>query len=158
MTKRVCGYSSLSYDERLRLLHLPTLSCRRQYFDLVEIYKIIHLYSFTTLKCKFFNRSSRGHSFRIWQDRFKRNTRKSALFIRAARHWNMLLSSIVDAKTLSSFKYKLRQHLNVWNSSNVACIRVFVKILFDWGTVLPYVKIFLCTPQAKKYVVLKCLQ
>jgi hypothetical protein len=113
VTKRVCGYSSLSYDERLRLLHLPTLSCRRQYFDLVEIYKIIHSYSFTTLKCKFLNRSSRGHSFRIWQDRFKRNTRKSALIIRAARHWNMLPSSIVDAKTLSSFKYKLRQHLNV---------------------------------------------
>jgi hypothetical protein len=113
VTKRINGYSFMSYTERLTALRLPTLSSRREYFDLLEIYKIIRGLTFTSFPVTFTNHSSRGHSFRLRESKFKRNIRKSALFTRAVRQWNLLPSHIVGSITLSSFKLKLQQHLNV---------------------------------------------
>ena len=42
VTKCIRGFSDLSYPERLRQLNLPTLQTRRQYFDMLECYKIVH--------------------------------------------------------------------------------------------------------------------
>jgi ribonucleases P/MRP protein subunit RPP40 len=113
VTKRIAGYSSLRYEDRLTSLHLSTLSCRRQYLDLVEIYKVIHGYSFSTIQYLFLNSNTRGHSFRLREDMFRLNMRKFALFTRAVRLWNSLPSNIVAAKSFGSFKYKLRVHLHV---------------------------------------------
>ena len=42
ITKRIKSIQRLTYEERLRLLKLPTLEKRRIYFDLLESYKIVH--------------------------------------------------------------------------------------------------------------------
>ena len=41
-TKRLFGFSKLSYNERLISLDLDTLECRRLIYDLILCYKMIH--------------------------------------------------------------------------------------------------------------------
>ena len=41
-TKHLCGMRKLSYGQRIRVLGTCTLSSRRNYLDLVELYKIMH--------------------------------------------------------------------------------------------------------------------
>ena len=113
VTKRLYGYSQLSYDERLNSLKLPKLSARRQYFDLVEVYKIIHGISFVgKISYTFLNRRTRGHQWRIKPMKFTRNVRKTALLIRAANSWNLLPASVAEATSLSQFKTRLRHYLS----------------------------------------------
>ena len=40
-TKQVPGLSSLSYEERLKLLKLPTLAYRRTRGDMIQVYKML---------------------------------------------------------------------------------------------------------------------
>lgn len=113
ITKRIIGYSLMSYDDRLSALKLPCLSNRREYFDLVEMYKVINGLTFVTSRrnFSFLKRGTRGHSSRIRQEKFKQNVRKSALFIRAVNRWNSLPSTVVEAKNVISFKTSLRKLL-----------------------------------------------
>ena len=41
-TKKIFGLKSLSYEERLKALKLPSLTYRRMRGDLIETYKILH--------------------------------------------------------------------------------------------------------------------
>ena len=40
-SKQIQGLSSLSYEDRLRKLKLPTLAYRRSCGDMIELYKIL---------------------------------------------------------------------------------------------------------------------
>ena len=115
VTKRISGCSSLTYDERLKALKLPRLNTRREYFDLLEMYKVIHGFSHvsTNIKMQFQKRLSRGHAFRIRPCKFKRNVRKTALFVRTVNQWNALPASMIETNKLSSFKSSLRTQMCV---------------------------------------------
>jgi hypothetical protein len=115
VTKRINGYSKLPYEERLRIRRLPMLCTRREYFDLVEIYKIIHGLSLVDkrIKVSFLSCTTRGHSFRMRQTKFRRNTRKAALLVRTINRWNVLPENVVDARSLSQFKTRLRSYLSI---------------------------------------------
>ena len=106
-------YSNLSYSDRLSALNLPSLCTRREYFDLVEVYKILHGLTIVgdQIKLEFCQNSTRGHTLRLRQPPYKRNIRQSALFTRIVLRWNALPQSIVDAKTFTLFKSRLRHHL-----------------------------------------------
>ncbi|MDE1816823.1 MAG: reverse transcriptase family protein, partial [Thaumarchaeota archaeon] len=113
VTKRISGYSLLSYEERMSSLRLPRLSSRREYFDLVEMYKVMNGLTFVDGKRvpSYLRRGTRGHSMRIRPEKFKCNVRKSALFVRAVNQWNTLPSAVVEANSLSLFKCNLRKSL-----------------------------------------------
>jgi Reverse transcriptase (RNA-dependent DNA polymerase) len=115
ITKRILKYSNASYDERLRILHIPSLEARRKYFDLVEIYKVVNKLSFVdnNLSYSFVNRPSRGHVFRIRCCKYTRNVRKFALFVRAINAWNIIPSYIVNETQLPVFKRLLCTYLNL---------------------------------------------
>jgi len=67
-TKRLRGMSSMTYDDRLKLLGLERLELRRLHTDLITCYKIINnlvavqfdsLFKFAT------NTNTRGHSLKL---------------------------------------------------------------------------------------------
>jgi len=117
VTKRLTNYSLLSYEERLLELKLPSLKIRRDYFDLLEMYKIIKKLSYAghNIDISFLNRLSRGHAFRIRPNNYRLNTRKSALFVRAVNAWNELPTQVASEPDLKRFKFLLRQHLFACN-------------------------------------------
>ena len=112
VTKRITGFSNLSYEDRLNTLHLPSLSHRREYFDLLEVYKSMKGYSYVSnVNFTLLSDRTRGHALRLRQQPHNLNIRKVALFVRAVIRWNSLPSEIVDAQTLIIFKRMLRKHM-----------------------------------------------
>ena len=112
VTKRITCLSSMPYAERLAALHLPSLSSRRDYFDILEMYKILRGLTISEVKFTLSDRHSRGHALKLRPDKFKRDVRKPALFSRAVNKWNSLPPSVVDAVTVSGFKFRLKRHLH----------------------------------------------
>jgi hypothetical protein len=114
VTKRIVGLSALPYEDRLETLNLCTLRARRQYLDLIEMYKIIHGYTFT--KCikqvKFVETSTRGHQYRLRKPKSKLKTRMQTFLLRTTNSWNALPADIVNCKSLNAFKHHLRIHMN----------------------------------------------
>ena len=79
-TKMLPGCKGLEYEDRLKELGLPTLALRRERGDMIECYKILHgVYdskvSGGILKLHEGSRT-RGHSFRLYKDRFSLPARK----------------------------------------------------------------------------------
>ena len=102
----------LSYIERLKLLKLPTLAYRRLRGDMIEVYKIMHeLYdnesapNFLKWEDVTLRSGNRGHSLKIFTQRAKK--KKNAFPLRVAEPWNSLPNSVVQARSINSFKNKL---------------------------------------------------
>lgn len=78
ITKRLCRLQRLSYSERLNalgMLGISTLRARRNYLDLVELYKIIRGLSVcgqmpTPARSVYI---TRGHLYRLKQEKSKLN-------------------------------------------------------------------------------------
>jgi len=114
VTKRIVGLSALPYEDRLETLNLCTLRSRRQYLDLIEMYKIIH--GITFAKCikqvKFVETSTRGHQYRLRKPKSKLKTRMQTFLLRTTNSWNALPAELVNCKSLNAFKHQLRIHMN----------------------------------------------
>jgi len=114
VTKRIVGLSALPYEDRLETLNLCTLRSRRQYLDLIEMYKIIQGYTYT--KCikqvKFVETSTRGHQYRLRKPKSKLKTRMQTFLLRTTNGWNALPAELVNCKSLNAFKHQLRIHMN----------------------------------------------
>ena len=112
--KKLPGMRYLSYIERLKLLKLPTLAYRRLRGDMTEVYKIMHeLYDNESapnlLKWEdvTLRSGNRGHSLKIFIQRAKINFRKNAFPLRVAEPWNSLPNSVIQGRSINSFKNKL---------------------------------------------------
>ena len=115
-TKRLCGLSNVSYEHRIRVLGTCTLNARRNYTDLVELFKIVRGLSTCGISPYFACavRKTRGHQYRLKLMNFKLNARKSSFFCRVIGNWNSLPRQIVEVRTLSQFKSNLRRHMCIW--------------------------------------------
>ena len=115
VTKRIAGLYTTPYTERLKKLNMCTLRERRQYLDLIEMYKIIRGNTFT--KCRtdlqFVQTTTRGHMYRLRKPKSKHKRRMQTFLIRTTNSWNALPADIVNCKSLTTFKSRLRGHLNV---------------------------------------------
>ena len=113
VTKRLLGLQYLSYEDRLRALEISTLSARREYLDLTELFKITH----GLTECGNVPRpvrsayATRGHRYRLEQEKSKLNARRFSFFFRIVKCWNSLPSKLVDANSLSQFKSNLHRHM-----------------------------------------------
>ena len=108
---------NLSYEERLQKLGLPTLQYRRLRGDMIETYKLVtgkydaavsnimpkRQESATSLP-------TRGHIYKLFQQRAEKPLRQNFLSIRVVSEWNSLPSKIVEAPNLKVFKRRLDQH------------------------------------------------
>jgi hypothetical protein len=113
VTKRLLGLQHLPYEDRLRALGMSTLSARRNYLDLIELFKITH----GLTKCGNVPRpvrsayTTRGHCYRLKQEKSKLNARRFSFFFRIVKSWNTLPSKLVDANSLSQFKSNLHRYM-----------------------------------------------
>lgn len=105
-TKLSPALRDLSYSDRLRRLHLPSLTDRRLRGDMIEVYKIVnHLYS---CPLNFFTLNPsvhlRGHNIKLKGVSFNKLVRKYFFSCRVQSNWNSLPSAVVNAVSVNVFK------------------------------------------------------
>ena len=111
-TRLVCRYRDYPYEDRLRLLKLPSLKTRRQIGDMVEVYKHLHTYDKLATSKKFVlrKRPQRQHDHELqrnFADDGLRGYQTNSLFYRSIDQWNGLNAHVVAAKSVESFKERL---------------------------------------------------
>ena len=116
-TKLVDGLARLDYPERLKILNLPTLAYRRLRGDLIEIYKHFHYYDIETISATFQPRErvTRKHAFQLLECNAKdgsRGIQSNSFYYRPTRAWNNLPKTVVDTKSINSFKNRLDKHMS----------------------------------------------
>ena len=109
-TKLIPGLRDMSYEDRLRVLSLPTLSYRRLRGDMIEAYKILsNKYDSDVtrnlLTCN--TRVSRGHNFKLSKVRPRTNIRKNSFSLRIVNEWNHLPESVVMSENVKMFESRL---------------------------------------------------
>jgi hypothetical protein len=112
-TKRLPGFSNLSYEDRLTKLQLQSLEHRRLLFDLTMCFNIIH--GFTALNFDDFfifskTTSTRGHQFKLVIPLDRTNLRKFFFSSRVIPIWNSLPPHCVCATSTSNFKKRISNH------------------------------------------------
>jgi hypothetical protein len=116
-TKRIfarTGNSHISYNDRLRALDANTLEFRRGITDLSMVFKLLNGLTslnanefFTPINARY---DTRGHNRRLDQTRVNKKKSLSQFFTsRIISIWNKLPHSIVNAKSLESFKNMLHK-------------------------------------------------
>ena len=109
-TKLLRGCKGLSYEERLRWLHLPTLKYRRFRGDMLEVYKILNnLYDVKAVPTLTLNLDTRtrGNSFKLIVERSHYDLRKFSFCNRVVRAWNTLPDTVVMVDSVNAFKNNL---------------------------------------------------
>ena len=108
-TKSVRGLGNYSYEERLKMLKLHSLSKRRLRGDLIEVFKMVKGLSGLNFEDFFqyaVQRNTRGHRFKLFKPR---SGPKRFVFFsqRVINVWNDLSESVVEAESLNAFKNRL---------------------------------------------------
>ena len=113
-TKIICGDRSLSYEQRLRQLRLPTLTYRRFRGDMIELFKIITGKYDASCSLNFSFRSeiiraveTRGNIYKLVPHHCKYELRKHFFINRVVPIWNNLPNDVVVASSVNSFKSRL---------------------------------------------------
>ena len=88
-------------------VNLESLKARRDKQDLVETYKYLHGY-YKTDSTKLFTRCltsrTRGHPYKLFQHRARRDLRKNFFCNRVVSSWNKLSTKQASAPTVDNFK------------------------------------------------------
>ena len=110
-TKRLSGLRHLSYADRLQVLSLESLERRRVNYDLILVYKILHGLTDCTLSHNLtlqeFNKTRR-HPYKLVKSFCSQDIYKHFYTNRVVDLWNNLPNDVISAKSLHSFKCKLR--------------------------------------------------
>ena len=116
-TKCIAGYRNYPYAQRLCALQLPTLALRREYYDLLECYKLIRGLVQSECCSSFVvsNNCTRGHAYKLklTQQTPRLSIRANFLTERVVRSWNALPAHIVALADYSHFKLALKRYLKV---------------------------------------------
>ena len=111
-TKLISCIKDYTYEERLRILELPSLMHRRRRGDMIYAYKIIKgemdikvsdFFSFSDLK-------TRGHDLKIFKRHANKHVRVNAFSNRVVNDWNKLPATVVEAASVNAFKCKLDEY------------------------------------------------
>lgn len=116
-TKFALNWSTYTYQERLKLLELPTLKWRRMYLDLLMAHRIQH--GNENIRNKLFkltaqvgpNLNLRRHHLTIYKSLFSTDIYKFHFVNRVVDHWNSLPCYLLDIVNFKSFKKSLKIHL-----------------------------------------------
>jgi len=109
-TKRLPGYASLCYKDRLSRLDLDSLEMRRLRFDLLYTYKIVfNLVSeaasdMFTLTNTLYSTRTRGHPYKLYLHNSFIDVRKHFFCERIVIPWNNLPATSEHFSSFSSFK------------------------------------------------------
>ena len=106
------GLKGVSYESRLKRLKLWTLEDRRVRADLIEVFKMFRGLSVVDIDTFFeLDQSSRtrGHILKLKKSRVVTDLRQHFFTERVINIWNQLESSVVEAKTINTFKSRLQK-------------------------------------------------
>ena len=114
-TKLIDGMSDIEYEERLKILKLPTLRYRRERGDMIEIYKHLNTYDKVALSPSFQprDRITRGNNQKLTERKAKDGThglQSNSFYYRTTRTWNELPPNVVNAGSINIFKNRLDAH------------------------------------------------
>ena len=105
-TKILPELRECKYEERLRILKLPSLKYRRYRGDLIQTFKILN--GLDDLKADDFycfnNNSTRNNDIKLNIKYCSTNTKKFSFSFRSAKYWNALTPRTRRAVTLNQFK------------------------------------------------------
>ena len=112
---RMADQINCTYLERIGMLGITTLETRRLRGDLIEVFKMFK--GFDNLKLHDFfvlaDGTSRGHSLKLYKNRFRTDVGKFSFANRVINEWNLLTQDIIACDTLEQFKVKLDRHLRL---------------------------------------------
>ena len=114
-TKMLAATKGLEYEDRLRLLKLPTLVYRRHRGDMIEMFKMLNGQYDQEVLPHFDMRGdivthstdNRGHSKQLFITRSKKEVRANFFTKRVAPVWNSLTEEVVCAPSVDCFKKRL---------------------------------------------------
>lgn len=110
-TKRLPGLKNMSYDQRMKILQLPSLELRRKHADLFWCYKIVFglvLVQFDKLFVMSPNTVTRGHKYKLFKRHSNVCIRSQFFTERVLNTWNNLPSQ-VDFSSFSRFKRSVKR-------------------------------------------------
>jgi len=117
VTKLILG-KGIPYEERLRILELPTLRWRRYFLDLLKVYIILNAADETPIRKVLFTFNSeisttnlRRHRLALHGDTAQSNVLNNQFANRVIDTWNSLPSLLVNLTNFHSFKSNLKRHL-----------------------------------------------
>ncbi len=108
-TRLVPEQRGMSYEERLREMHLTTLEDRRVRGDMITTYKILRGIDRVN-KDKLFNTGgtrTRGHRWKLSTHMSHRDVRRNFFSVRVVNGWNALGSDVVEADSIHNIKCRL---------------------------------------------------
>ena len=107
----------MSYEYRCSLLKWQSLEKRREFLSLVQCYKIVfgidHLSFPDFFELANSTRTRANHDYKLYLRRAVCNCYKYSFFIRIVGKWNDLPRHIVHAESLSVFRSRLKNYLNI---------------------------------------------
>ena len=122
-TKLIPQLAKKPYDERLRILNLPTLKYRRYRRDMIELFKMIKgIYDPMCIPCVEIRELSedlirtRGNRYKLIQHHCHYDLRKFNFTNRVIPIWNSLSDCVVSAETVNTFKNRLDRF---WSNQDV---------------------------------------
>ena len=123
-TKLVPELRELSYEERLRILDLPSLEYRRLRGDVIEAYKYVHSkYSVDNVLLPLAlsdGMQTRGHCMKIRKRQCSTSLRLNFFSFRIVNIWNSLPHEIVMAPSVNCLKGRLHRHWsNIMYSTDI---------------------------------------
>ena len=112
-TRLVSNLRHLPYEQRLRVLQLPSLYYRRRRGDMIHMYQMFHggvdanpSLIFTLAS----DSTTRGHPYKLRKMPAVCRMRRSAFAIRTVNDWNGLPTEVVCAPSVNTFKARLDAH------------------------------------------------
>ena len=119
-TRLLRNIKRLHYQDRLKILNLPSLVYRRIRGDMIEAYKFCHdLYAVDCGILQMADGSiTRGHNYKLLRSTCSSRIRHDYFSQRIVEHWNRLPSDVVNALSVNSFKGRLDRH---WKEFSFLC-------------------------------------
>jgi len=110
------GLQHLSDEERLKEVGVFSLEKRRLWEDLIGAFQYLKRAYKQKGKWLFMRVDSdrtRGNSFKLRQERFRLDMRRTFFTQRVVTHWNRLPKEVVDAPSMDTFKDRLDVALGI---------------------------------------------
>ena len=113
-TRMIEECAGKTYKERLKIVGLTTLECRRMRADLIEVYKILKGFEGIEEKLLFTRHISntRGHTMKLYKNRVNSDVLKYSFANRVIEHWNKLPENVINVNSINSFKNKVDKYLS----------------------------------------------
>ena len=107
-TKCVPGLANLEYENRLKMMNLPSMNYRSIRGDLIEKYKFTHeMYDCSKPFKLVTDDRKRGHIYKLEKQRCDTSLRQNFFTNRVFASWNSLDAKVVEAPSVNAFKNRL---------------------------------------------------